>query len=147
MHIPTRGFLITTRRPVRVEDNDFHATNMSAILIENDASGCFESSCVRDMLIRNNRFHHCGEPVIQINPHNSVSNPEVHRNIRIENNVFHLRGYITIGAKSTTGLRVTGNRIVAEKEIGDAEFIRIRDCGEVFTGENTHLPQAGSLPN
>jgi Right handed beta helix region len=147
MHIPTRGFLITTRRPVLVEDNDFHSTNMSAILIENDASGWFESGCVRDMLIRNNRFHMCGEPVIQINPHNSVANQEVHRNIRIENNVFHLRGYLTIGAKSTTGLRVTGNRIIAEKEIGDAESIRIRDCGEIFTEENTRLLRNGSLPN
>jgi hypothetical protein len=45
-HIPTRGFLITTRRPVLVEDNEFRATNMSAILIEDDAAGWFESGCV-----------------------------------------------------------------------------------------------------
>ena len=74
-HIPTRGFLITTRRPVLVEDNDFHATQMPGILIENDASGWFESGCVRDMLIRNNRFHDCGEPAIHINPRNAISNP------------------------------------------------------------------------
>jgi hypothetical protein len=83
----------------------------ATILIENDASGWFESGCVRDMLIRNNRFHHCGEPAIHINPRNSAPNPAVHRNIRIEGNIFHLRGKSAIGAKSTTGLRITKNTI------------------------------------
>ena len=132
MHIPTRGFLITTRRPVLVEDNDFHATNMSAILIENDASGWFESGCVRDMLIRNNRFHRCGVPVIHINPRNSVPNPQVHRNIRIENNKFHLLGQPAIVAKSTTDLRVTGNRIYSTQDIDDAKSIQIKDCADAF---------------
>lgn len=135
-HIPTRGFLITTRRPVLVEDNDFHATHMPAILIENDASGWFESGCVRDMLIRNNRFHQCGEPVIHINPRNSLPNPAVHRNIRIEDNVFHLRGQSAVGAKSTSGLRVTGNRIHAQQALKDHAWLHAADCEDVRTDGN-----------
>jgi hypothetical protein len=132
-HIPTRGFLITTRRAVLVEDNDFHATHMPAILVENDAAGWFESGCVRDMLLRNNRFHHCGEPVIHINPRNSVANPAVHRNIRIEDNVFHLRGRIGVGAKSTTGLRITGNRIHASQP---GDWLKTSDCADVLVEGN-----------
>lgn len=134
--IPTRGFLITTRRPVLVEDNDFHATHMSAILIENDAAGWFESGCVRDMLIRNNRFHHCGEPVIHINPRNSVPNAAVHRNIRIEDNLFHLRGRIAIGAKSSSGLRITGNQFHAAQPIESDDWLKTSDCADVLVEGN-----------
>lgn len=136
-HIPTRGFLITTRRPVVVENNDFHATNMPGILIENDASGWFESGCVRDMLIRNNRFHHCGEPAIHINPRNSIPHPAVHRNIRIENNTFHLRAKSAIGAKSTTGLRITGNNILATQPLPNNAWLHTADCDLVVV-ENNH---------
>lgn len=135
-HIPTRGFLITTRRPVVVEDNDFHATNMPGILIENDASGWFESGCVRDMLIRDNRFHHCGEPAIHINPRNSAPNPTVHQNIRIENNTFHLREKSAIGAKSTTGLRITGNKIHAAKPIPNNAWLHTTDSAQVVVEDN-----------
>ena len=67
-HIPRAAFSSPPRRTVLVEDNDFHATHMRAILVGSDASGWFESGCVRDMLIRDNRFHHCGEPVIHVDP-------------------------------------------------------------------------------
>jgi len=137
-HIPTRGFLITTRRPVLVEDNDFHATHMPGILIENDASGWFESGCVKDMLIRNNRFHLCGEPAIHINPRNSIPNSEVHRNIRIENNEFTLMGSSGVKAHSTSGLRVTGNRFISKTGSDDARAIQTTDCAEVEIRDNRH---------
>jgi len=138
MHIPTRGFLITTRRPVRVEDNDFNATHMSAILVENDASGWYESGCVRDMRIRNNRFHGCGEPVIHINPRNTVPSANVHQNIRIEDNMFTLRGDMAIGARSTTGLRVSGNHIQTPKRIENQDWLQTSDCENVQVMDN-HL--------
>lgn len=134
--IPTRGFLITTRRPALVEDNEFRATQMPAILIGNDASGWFESGGVRDLLIRKNRFHDCGEPVIHISPSNSIPNPGVHRNIRIENNDFHLRGTSAIGAKSTSALRITGNRIHAIQPIKDKDWLHAIDCEDVRTDGN-----------
>lgn len=132
--IPTRGFLCTTRRPVVIEDNDFHATHMPGILIENDASGWFESGCVRDMLIRKNRFHECGEPVIHINPRNSAPNSSVHQNIRIEDNRFTLKNRIAIRAHSTKQLKVSGNRILAKD--GDIQWLEMKDCEDTSVTNN-----------
>ena len=88
------------------------------------------------MLIRNNRFHHCGEPVIHINPRNSAPNPKVHQNIRIEDNVFHLRAKSAIGAKSTSGLHVNGNRIHAVQPVKDQDWLHTSDCRDVRTEGN-----------
>ena len=103
---PVRGFLITTRGKVLVENNTFHRTALPGILIEDDASGWFESGPIRDLLIRNNRFVGCG---ISINPHTRSDNPEepVHENIRIENNQFTEGGGIS--ARNVKGLSITGN--------------------------------------
>ncbi len=131
-HIPTRGFLVTTRRPVVIEDNDFHATHMPGILIENDASGWFESGAVRDMRIRNNRFYHCGQAAIRIHPRHSVPNPAVHENIRIEGNEIHVRhGAAAVIATGVSGLHVTKNTIFP---FSDHPWLKLDDCGE-FTGD------------
>ena len=140
MRIPTRGFLITTRRKVLVEDNQFLRTHMSAILLEDDARGWYESGCVRDMTIRENRFIRCGEPVIHINPRNTVANDSVHRNIRIEDNEFVLRGATSVKARSTKGLRVTGNTIYSDRQANDGLTIQTSDCADVLIEKNTHLP-------
>jgi hypothetical protein len=142
--IPTRGFLLTTRQPVLVEDNDFHATQMPATLIENDAMGWFESGCVRDLRIARNRFHHCGEPVIHINPRNSAPNAAVHRDIRIEDNTFHLRGRMAIGAKSTTGLVILGNTIHPSEPVEGDGWWKAEDCADVVVRGN--VVRAGSPP-
>ncbi len=138
--IPTRGFLIITRRKVMVEDNDFLRTHMSAILLEDDAKGWYESGCVRDMTIRKNRFVLCAEPVININPQNSVANDSVHQNIRIEDNEFVLRGTTSVRAKSTKGLSVTGNTVYSEEQADDAVAIKINDCSDVKMEKNRYLP-------
>ncbi|HEX7260513.1 MAG TPA: right-handed parallel beta-helix repeat-containing protein [Luteolibacter sp.] len=103
---PVRGFLLTTRGKVVVEGNTFHRCAMPGILIEDDARGWYESTCVRNMVIRNNTFIGCG---IEINPQTISNDPAepVHENIRIENNFFDGAG---ISAKSVKGLTVTGNR-------------------------------------
>jgi len=138
--IPTRGFLITTRRKVLVVDNTFQRTHNSAVLVENDASGWYESGCVRDMTIRGNRFVRSGEPVIRINPRNSVANDSVHRNIRIEDNEFLLRGVSSVGAKSTKGLSVIGNTMYSEENLNDGATIETDDCSEVTIKANRFLP-------
>ncbi len=101
-----RGFLLTTRGKVRVENNTFYRCAMSGILSEDDAEGWFESGPVRDMLIRNNKFIGCG---LDINPQTRSGKPEeaVHENIRIEGNFFDGGG---VSARSVKGLTVTGNR-------------------------------------
>jgi hypothetical protein len=138
--IPTRGFLITTRRKVLVEDNTFNVTHMSAILLEDDARGWFESGCVRDMTIRNNRFIRCAEPVVNINPQNAVPNNAVHQNIRIEGNHFVLRGKTSVKGQSTTGLTVTGNTTYSDPVGDDASSVKIIDCEDVTISNNRYLP-------
>ncbi len=112
-----RGFLITTRGRVLVENNTFIRTHMAAILVEDDAEGWFESGPIRDMTIRGNRFIQCGQngsPAIWINPHNSTAKPgePVHENIRIENNVFDTCG---ISARSVGDLTLVNNRSASGK--------------------------------
>ena len=136
--IPTRGFLLSTRRKVLVENNRFLSTNMSGILVAGDAKSWYESGFVKDLTIRNNKFINCGEPVIRIEPRNTIENNRVHTNISIENNEFILHNEIIVGAKSTKNLSVTGNKIYAEKKLSDESAIKISDCAEVKTGQNQY---------
>ena len=140
MLTPTRGFLITTRKKVVVEDNDFHRTHRSAILLENDARGWFESGPIRDMTIRNNRFFHCYEPVIYFNPQNSKKNSAVHQNIRIENNTFTLSHSLAVKAKSVTGLTITGNTVFSKEKLTDKQAMKTSDCKNVKIEKNQYLP-------
>ena len=115
----SRGTLVTTRRKVLIENNVYYRTGMHAILIENDASGWYESGPVMDVTIRNNQFIECGQNsapdnfVISINPqdHEPVPGYFVHKNIRIENNLFKVYDYPLLSARSTSGLSFMGNTI------------------------------------
>ena len=112
-----RGFLITTRGKVLVENNTFSRTTMSAIEINDDANSWFESGPVRDVTIRRNKFIQCGNPVIRIMPENHTAKPDepVHMNIRIYDNFFDLAGDTAIAAKSVKGLTITGNRFSTKR--------------------------------
>jgi hypothetical protein len=103
---PVRGYLITTRGKVVVEGCTFNRCAMPGILVEDDARGWFESTCLRDMTARNCRFIGCG---IEINPQTESNDPQepVHENIRILDNVFDGGG---ISVKGVKGLVVTGNK-------------------------------------
>jgi len=116
----TRGILLTTPRKALIENNIFFRTGMSAILIEADAEGWYESGPVKDVTIRKNEFVDCayqggpGNAVIAIHPSNKkadVSTP-VHFNIKIENNTFKVFDFPVLYAKSTKGLKFTDNVIV-----------------------------------
>jgi len=124
----TRGFLLTTRRKVLVENNVFKRTAMWAILVSDDARGWFESGPVRDMTIRGNQFVRCG---IAIWPENSSAKPEepVHENIRIEGNVFD---NAEIVAKSMKGLVITRNKAVSGKV-----NVRTEACTDVINENNS----------
>lgn len=108
---PVRGFLITTRGRVLIEDNVFERCAMPAILVENDAEGWFESGPVRDLWIRRNRFVGSG---IVISPRvkRPAADEPVHENIRIEDNLFENlgRGVPAVAARCVKGLVVAGNR-------------------------------------
>lgn len=141
-HGPTRGFLISTRRKVLVEENEFIATHMSAILMAIDANKWYESGYVGDMTIRNNKFMRCAEPVILIEPGNSVANNSVYQNINIEDNEFVLRNEVIVKAKSTKGLSITGNTIVSEEKLNYGVSIKTSDCTYVKVGQNNYLSKS-----
>jgi hypothetical protein len=111
-----RGFLVTTRGKALIDGCTFIRTRMSAILVEDDAEGWFESGPIRDLTVSNNRFIQCGQdgsPVICLSPHNGNNDPAlaVHENIRICGNYFDGGG---ISARSVKGLTITGNRFSAK---------------------------------
>jgi hypothetical protein len=98
---------------------------MSAVLIEADAEGWYESGPVRDVTIRNNEFIDCayqggpGNAIIAIHPSNKVADVKtpVHFNIRIENNIFKAFDYPILYAKSTQGLTFSDNTVIRTKEL------------------------------
>lgn len=115
----TRGTLVTTPRKVVIADNTYDKTGMSAILIEGDAEGWYESGPVRDVLIENNTFIDCaynggpGNAVIALHPSNTLVKADrpVHRNVRIIGNRFRLSGNPVLYAKSTEGLTFKNNDV------------------------------------
>ena len=112
--IPTRGILVTTRRPVVIEDNIFEGTSMAAIYISCDAQSWYESGRVEDVSICNNKFYRCaGNGTIFIEPTNPYVSTDstVHKNIRISGNEFYQSGNRVVDAKSVDGLVIEDNRI------------------------------------
>ena len=136
-----RGFLITTRGKVLVENNTFTRTEMSAIDIADDANSWFESGGVRGMTIRNNRFVECGEPAIFIHPENQTQNPNepVHENIQVVGNMFLLNGTAGISARSVRNLFIQDNQFSTT-----SLPVITSACTEV-TMKGNHLGASGGL--
>lgn len=128
---PVRGFLLATRGKVVVENNTFARCAMAGILVEGDAKKWFESSPIRDMLIRSNRFVDCG---VSITTTVQAPKPEepVHENVRILDNTFENAG---VSAKSVKGLAVTGNQSVHSPLKVDVDA----SCTEVRVENNTAI--------
>jgi hypothetical protein len=132
--VPTRGILVTARRPVRILRNRFWRIPMPAILVEDDAAGWYESGPVHDLLIEGNEFFECGAETIRIEPQNRVHAGPVHRNVRIERNAFTLLALPAIAAKSVDGLSVVGNRFVTVRD--ESALLRTRDSTNVRSEAN-----------
>ncbi|MDO4163818.1 MAG: right-handed parallel beta-helix repeat-containing protein [Bacteroides sp.] len=153
----TRGTLMTTPRRVVIADNTYYKTGMSAILIEGDAEGWYESGPVCDVLIQNNTFIDCaynGGPhhaVIALNPSNKVvdEHKPVHRNVRIVGNTFRTAGNPVLYAKSTADLLFQGNRIEVDSLPANAQsapLFRLNACkGVRIEANETINPPAQSL--
>lgn len=142
----TRGTLMTTPRKVVIADNTYYKTGMSAILIEGDAEGWYESGPVRDVLIQNNTFIDCaynggpGNAVIALHPSNTVVDADrpVHRNVRIVGNKFLTWGNPVVYAKSTEGLVFSGNDVkpVPGMEVEAKEQLVLNGCKHVEIKDN-----------
>lgn len=124
--IITRGLLLTTRGKVRVRNNRFAGTTMSAILLSDDAQSWYESGPCRDVLIENNEFLSSGNPTILIKPENRIYGGAVHKNIRISGNTFGANGGCCVKASSTDGIELTGN------DFGKAKPIKATKCENVI---------------
>lgn len=140
--IPTRGFLISTRKPIVVEGCIFMRTGMHAILVAADANSWFESGAVRQMVIRNNTFIQCAEPVICFHPENARGdeNKSVHSGIQISDNIFELRNRRAVSLKSTRDVRLFGNTFVIPRESGNVSMEELvsRELSPPFSyGKNT----------
>ena len=124
--IITRGLLLTTRGKVRVRNNRFVCTAMSAILLSDDAESWYESGPCRDVAIENNEFLSCGKPTILIKSENRIYGGAVHKNIRISGNSFSANDGYCVIANSTDGIELTDN------DFGKAKPIKTKNCENVI---------------
>ncbi|HOX40493.1 MAG TPA: endo-alpha-N-acetylgalactosaminidase family protein [Candidatus Brocadiia bacterium] len=153
--VPTRGFLLTSRRPMVIEGNRFIRIPMPALLVSDDAAGWYESGPVRDLLIRGNRFVECSE-VMSVNPENSVFAGPVHRNIRFEDNTIAGAYTCRISAKSAEGLTIRGTQFKRNLKSKPSKGIVIldqRNCSQVRNEDMasspavSHEEQPGEKPS
>lgn len=131
--IPTRGILCTTRKKVLIENNVFDGMTMASIYLSNDCNDWYESGPIRDMTIRNNEFFIRKSPfkgvksAIYIDPivaDNKGLCPQIHRKIKIENNVFHMEHDNAVNARYCENLTVKNNVIdILKTENSDEEII------------------------
>jgi hypothetical protein len=144
--IPTRGFLLTTRKKVVVSGNRFVRIHRNGINVESDAANWFESGCVRDMTICDNRFEECGGEAILISPRHSVPNSSVHQNTRITGNTFVLPEQgSAVNACGVEGLTITGNHIEMLAPIHGRTTIAVNDCDNVVIEDNELMLRATAL--
>ena len=136
----TRGILVTTPRRAVISENVFYKTGMSAILIEGDAAGWYESGPVKDVLIENNTFLDCANnnnkhAVIELNPSNTDINEKrpVHQNVRIINNRFTSYGQTILSAKSTSNLVFRNNEVTMYRKSSDtsSKWFSLNGCSKV----------------
>ncbi|MFI1837905.1 hypothetical protein [Streptomyces olivaceoviridis] len=90
VNVPTRGVLVTTRRPVVIEGNLFDGVTMAGVYVSADAEEWYESGPVADLTIRDNTFLRPSTPAVLIAPTNTVRDPAhpAHRNVTISGTVF-----------------------------------------------------------
>ncbi|MBP2478356.1 hypothetical protein JOF53_007228 [Crossiella equi] len=113
-NVPTRGVLLTTRRPILLSGNHFDAMTMASVYISADAHQWYESGPVTDLRITGNTFTRPANPVIFIEPTNQDVDPAnpVHTGITVSHNNFELTSDVTVlDAKSTGDLRFRTNLI------------------------------------
>ena len=136
-----RGLLVSTPKPVLIENNYFESSG-SAILLAGDANNWYESGECNDVIIRNNVFtgacltsnyQYCGG-IISLCP--TIPNPEIdkpfHKNITIINNTFDTADTPVLYALSCKNLVFKDNTIfksnAAEKWHNESARISLNYC-------------------
>ncbi|MFG2073230.1 right-handed parallel beta-helix repeat-containing protein [Nonomuraea maritima] len=111
-NVPTRGVLVTTRRPIEIAGNRFERTGMAGVYVSCDAAEWWESGPVRDLTIRDNDFIEPGGPAIFLDPRNAVREQPVHSGVTVQANHFVLDDVPALDARSTSGIHFHDNTIV-----------------------------------
>ena len=148
--VPTRGILVTTRKPIVIENNTFDGMSMAGIYISDDAQGWYESGPVRDVTIRNNTFTRGNAQAIFIEPTNPTVSTEktVHSNIKIEGNTFFTYNKRVLDAKSVDNLTFKNNKIYRQDPInGDGSLsLAVKDGSstELNVADSAELTVSGS---
>ena len=114
--VAKRGVVCSTKCKVRIENNRFLNTGMSDIVIANDALKRFESGAVSDVEISGNAFMNCEESSIVIKPHLKKYVAPIHKNIKIDNNLFVLRDACAVFAYACDGLVVKDNTFAGNEK-------------------------------
>ncbi len=134
-----RGFLLTTNRPVLVEDCTFYNMN-AAIECAGDANGWYESGPVTSLTVRGCHFEnaaYAGGPVIDIAPRVSAPDaPPFHQSITVEGCHFRLHEKRFLIASHAANIRFIDNTyeedasLPAHKQVCDEGFYlnHCRDC-------------------
>lgn len=113
---PTRGILVTTMKPVVIENNVFDGLGMSGISISNDAQNWRESGRTEDVIIRKNVFTRGKDNAIYVCPTNPDGSAEtIHKNMRITENTFFMENQHVLNAKSVGGLTFSNNTIYRQE--------------------------------
>ncbi|MCA2223321.1 right-handed parallel beta-helix repeat-containing protein [Nonomuraea aurantiaca] len=133
-NVPTRAVLVTTRRPVVIEDNRFERPGMAAVYVSGDAAEWWESGPVHDLIVRGNEFVEPGGPAVFVDPRTDSAQP-VHRGVVVEGNRFVLRDVPALSAKSTQGVRFRDNSIVRSGP--EAWDVVLRSCTDADIDEPT----------
>ncbi len=110
---PTRGFLVSTRGKVLIENNEFYGLHRPVVFIANDALAWYETGPVCDITVRNNKiFNQTTNPIFGIKPENTKYKDDeyVHNNIAFINNTSVGEERVAwVSAKSTDNLTISGN--------------------------------------
>lgn len=143
--IPTRGILVTTRKPVLIKNNVFDQMQMASIYISGDVNGWYESSVVRNVTIRRNVFIRPGlgsdvaQPVIFISPTSGGRDPAraAHSHVKIYDNVFLMEDTGVLDAKNVRDLRFNNNRVT--HYLPDSQLKAKASTHSLAVGEMTQL--------
>ncbi|MEV4754484.1 right-handed parallel beta-helix repeat-containing protein [Micromonospora sp. NPDC049559] len=132
-NMPTRGVLVTTRRPILIEENRFERPAMAAVYVSCDAGDWWESGPVRSLTIRRNAFVEPGAAAVLVDPRVDGGGREhpVHHGIFVEANCFMLDGVAALDATRTRGIRFRNNTIERPGADFDAGDVVLSRCSDV----------------
>lgn len=138
-----RSVLVTTSRPSVIEDNLFERPSMMSILVEGDTHFWHESGPVADLVIRRNVFTglHPSAALLRLRPMQPGEErllPPYHRNIRVEDNTFHVVHPLVLEAVRVGGLTFERNRVevVPGVSLKEGPAVILRACDDVVLRKN-----------